>query len=1090
MAIGDVRASGGLERQLESGRATAIRGQQAGQLGEAVTKLVQAGMGYLESETRIDALYRDRAMRSTRLDLETQFVNWQRERAEEFATLSRDRSTEPLGMTRDYSSALERQGQAFLNSVPEEFREEFSAKVERDRSNRLASSYLAELEAMDRVDNTRLGETLNTIASAVRTGAADLEMGQEQWEDMVVNSGLSEEDKYDLIMNGRQTLQAQAFSHEAERAASGYGERQGFDGSGSDVAASGLTSAQRGVLNAIAAVEAPGYNVWNGGTTFDSYAQHPAAGQAAPGESTAAGRYQFTLGTWRDTARSYYNTYGVVVPDFSPEWQDRLALHLAEKTFNQRNGQGLTFRQVLESGDPAQLALLRRAIGNPSDPDNPNSVVWQGWANYSFTGGDREADAKFIALMTGEQGYAGGGTGPAEGPNPWTDGRFADLDLATRESLANSASTAMANAARDAASQMQNQIAAFNRQMFELGYNGATLADLEQQRNNPNWSVEAEQQFRAGMAANEAKKIEQASIQEIITTGQPISNDQMEAYDEWFGQVGRQGLAAGDDEQLARLANAVTQTGRLPNGLAPYVLEALSDPEASVKVAELFSSLNRGTPGLLLGAGFKPADVVPLERYAAIAAIHSPEDTRRLYQEWVEGVASQGPATAQSRNEGERVWREEGITDKIITMLSLETQGRLGRIWYGSPAISTESRRVFENEMFAHFRVGWDIYRNEEDATAYAAAAASRDWGVSYAQAVSEVDASVSEAQPRFMKYPPENFYPAGAESFSYIYDEAFDQLQAQAGPLVEINRGTVQFVPDRQTSVDVAAGDLPTYTVVGETTRGEVVVLSGRVGGEALAQVGVTLTNTKMEHDANTAEFHSLQETYVGLIEEFTDRQLDTGQPPTQEELEVVSELWGRIRELNTNGLTDGWLSAGDSLVAAGERDLVRDHLQASQEYLAESTQEIERTTDLTSSFAAEIIAYSQDFLGGRALTTPRTLTELQDMQEESGLPEDVWAAQMVLRSLPAGNSFLFALASPTVSTYASPIIPPAWERAAEEFTSRYGASVQAIARAAQLSGEPVTAKEIHQQAIYELAVGWAGMPPVTARLLARQIQ
>jgi len=68
-----------------------------------------------------------------------------------------------------------------------------------------------------------------------------------------------------------------------------------------------------------------GYNVLVGGTTFDSYDDHPRQLVWLPAyeiNSSAAGRYQFLTRTWDDlTAR-----FGL--PDFTPASQDLGAIHL------------------------------------------------------------------------------------------------------------------------------------------------------------------------------------------------------------------------------------------------------------------------------------------------------------------------------------------------------------------------------------------------------------------------------------------------------------------------------------------------------------------------------------------------------------------------------------------------------------------------------------------------------------------------------------------------------------------------------------------------------------------------------------------
>ena len=68
-----------------------------------------------------------------------------------------------------------------------------------------------------------------------------------------------------------------------------------------------------------------GYDVMVGGKTFDSYHDHPRQSVWLPAygiRSTAAGRYQFLVGTWDDLVARFGLT------DFSPVNQDLGAVHL------------------------------------------------------------------------------------------------------------------------------------------------------------------------------------------------------------------------------------------------------------------------------------------------------------------------------------------------------------------------------------------------------------------------------------------------------------------------------------------------------------------------------------------------------------------------------------------------------------------------------------------------------------------------------------------------------------------------------------------------------------------------------------------
>lgn len=69
-----------------------------------------------------------------------------------------------------------------------------------------------------------------------------------------------------------------------------------------------------------------GYRTFYGGTLFDSYAAHPNVKHTAAGiTSTAAGAYQFIIGTWTMCQRA------LNLADFSPGCQDEAAIYLLKQ---------------------------------------------------------------------------------------------------------------------------------------------------------------------------------------------------------------------------------------------------------------------------------------------------------------------------------------------------------------------------------------------------------------------------------------------------------------------------------------------------------------------------------------------------------------------------------------------------------------------------------------------------------------------------------------------------------------------------------------------------------------------------------------
>lgn len=121
-----------------------------------------------------------------------------------------------------------------------------------------------------------------------------------------------------------------------------------------------ISPQERALLDTISSSEAPAYNTLYGGSTFDSFADHPrvfkdiTSGPHVGKKTSAAGRYQFLSSTWDEMA----STLGL--PDFTPANQDRAAVALARQHYYMTTGRSLT--RDLMSNDPRVLTNIGKVL--------------------------------------------------------------------------------------------------------------------------------------------------------------------------------------------------------------------------------------------------------------------------------------------------------------------------------------------------------------------------------------------------------------------------------------------------------------------------------------------------------------------------------------------------------------------------------------------------------------------------------------------------------------------------------------------------------------------------------------------------------
>lgn len=128
------------------------------------------------------------------------------------------------------------------------------------------------------------------------------------------------------------------------------------------------------LLAAISSVEASRYDILQGDPAgldpFTDFRQHPNR-VGRNGTTTAAGKYQFVVGTWNEVQAKYKDR----ITDFSPENQDRAAWYHAQEIYRRLKGRNLY--ADLQAGNVNEAI---RVLGIYPAPNGRVATTWEGLA--------------------------------------------------------------------------------------------------------------------------------------------------------------------------------------------------------------------------------------------------------------------------------------------------------------------------------------------------------------------------------------------------------------------------------------------------------------------------------------------------------------------------------------------------------------------------------------------------------------------------------------------------------------------------------------------------------------------------------------
>lgn len=246
------------------------------------------------------------------------------------------------GYSNSVLEAWDEQFSSFLTTVPEELQAEFHMRGRAARADFALNAMQMQYKLQDEFWAASIASEADKVLGQVRLGDMPPEVAKAQLGELIAESGLPESVKQGQVEAAAEMIETAAFVAETEEILKSIAGETGIP-SGEFTMAVDLPELAVHFLNATAAVESPGYNVLHGGDEFFDFSDHPNISvdtgevdeDGKPIKSTAAGRYQFLYGTWKEAQEA------LSLPDFSPANQDRAAWWLAQRDYKKNTGRDL-----------------------------------------------------------------------------------------------------------------------------------------------------------------------------------------------------------------------------------------------------------------------------------------------------------------------------------------------------------------------------------------------------------------------------------------------------------------------------------------------------------------------------------------------------------------------------------------------------------------------------------------------------------------------------------------------------------------------------------------------------------------------------
>jgi muramidase (phage lysozyme) len=767
-----------------AGIGTALRGVSAS----------LAAFGQTQEETRnaeaqLQEAYAERKRKLSRTQAEIGLMRMNTALDQEVVELSRQMPRDGAQFTETATQLATKRVNEWLGTVPKDLQDEYRIKAESIRLATNRSAFDVELAAGDASYKIDLQDFAQKALDSIQSGRSTYEDWGPTLGILLDNSPLTQLETEDLADQYMTSLQTAALQQDAQALALAPEQGIGTTGApadGSDIVAAGMPGVARGLLNTVASVESPGYDVINGGGKFSSFADHPRKRILLPNGqySSAAGRYQFIGSTWDEAAAALQLT------DFSPENQDRAAWWLAQRDYKARSGRDLQLD--LESGNFTLIAGVRRFLAGSG-----NATTWEGLQSLS--------DDEFFAKVTVQQGTPSALLASDRYGALSYDQRIAIISDAEKVSASIRAQTAT-----QASAALSAQIADMTSGLQSGRLGAADLLAVQGQI--PVTDFEGLQSVYQKSNSDRAL-LERFAANVTSPTYQfdPTDGDAKAGFQLFYEKEARGKIAEGDQTYMAStFLPLVARTGYLPEAASQQLASLSASPDLN-RAAFAFDSM----------AALRETSPIAFGRLPAVA-----QNDTILYQTAAPYMsrdqlmtslrASTDPLMAQTveqrRKEADKVLAGTSELSGSATITAL-VNDHFG----ASPASSDPlANLAIQSEYSILFRSFYEKMPDASIAQQATLLALEKVWGV-----------TSLGGDEQLMKFAPEKILPVYQGSHDYLRDQL--NLDFSVGDDEQL-----QLISDGQTASEYQRGESPSWIVLRKNADGVFLPVTQNAPGPA----------------------------------------------------------------------------------------------------------------------------------------------------------------------------------------------------------------------------------------------------------------